>query len=332
MQILLKVCGQSLRAEYPPLYHGSIGALEVCLQSGDINDIDGLEIKTLRFTAGNKKRYFSDVKNGVAQVPREVIVPGGFDIALAGVDYTDGGKIEKFLPTNSVHIKVYRNGYGDIDEETVSETAPPNYFEEIRTEYNGKIDAIEKQLSAKAETQSDSGTIIRTQTRIGSAGTISDIAATANNAYGAAMTANGDIISLRESIGGLTKCGYLSQVDLRSIHDAGVYFVGFGCTGLPDDMPDYICGATLIVCSSDANSCNQYLIVNDYIDSAGNSTMKTRIYANMLYLDSYDLPWQVVADSGSLENRANKGQPNGYAPLDANGKIPQCYLYGSGTN
>ena len=34
-----------------------------------------------------------------------------------------------------------------------------------------------------------------------------------------------------------------------------------------------------------------------------------------------------VAFTGK-ENSGNKGQPNGYAPLDANGKIPDSYLYG----
>ena len=37
-----------------------------------------------------------------------------------------------------------------------------------------------------------------------------------------------------------------------------------------------------------------------------------------------------VADLNAKEDKANKGQPNGYAPLDASGKVPLANLPAGG--
>ena len=111
MEITLCIRGQKLEAHYPTLYSGSIGVLYARFAEVDF---DKTLIKTVRFKTADSDWYTADITDGAALVPHEVIVDGGFDIALAGYDSEDG-ELTRFLPTNSVHIDVTENGFGDPD-------------------------------------------------------------------------------------------------------------------------------------------------------------------------------------------------------------------------
>lgn len=109
--------------------------------------------------------------------------------------------------------------------------------------------------------------------------------------------------------------GEISNIDVINVKETGIYTIGAGCTGLPENMPAYVCGATLIVCAFDnsgsTGAWNQYLIINDYVDGQGDYTTDTLIYANMVYQAtngelSYDLPWQLILDSASIEKLNSK--------------------------
>lgn len=111
MEITLCIRGQKLEAHYQPLYSGSIGVLYARFAEVDF---DKTLIKTVRFKTSDSDWYTSNIIDGAALVPHEVIVDGGFDIALAGYDSEDG-ELTRFLPTNSVHIDVTENGFGEPD-------------------------------------------------------------------------------------------------------------------------------------------------------------------------------------------------------------------------
>ena len=102
----------------------------------------------------------------------------------------------------------------------------------------------------------------------------------------------------------------LVGVDIKTVTDSGIYSIGSDCTGLPEDLPKYYCGATLIVdnmpTDTEYTSANQYLIVNDYVDENGYYTYKSRIYACMLYGGSYDMPWTLVCDGAWGDELAEK--------------------------
>ena len=128
MEILLCIKGQQLEAHYPKLYSGSVGALYAKFSEVDF---DSTLIKAVRFKTDNGDWYTADIIDGIVRVPHEVIVPGGFDIALAGYE-ENNGELIKFLPTNSVHIDVSENGYGEPDAPLESEGNPESYVAQVQ--------------------------------------------------------------------------------------------------------------------------------------------------------------------------------------------------------
>ena len=116
--------------------------------------------------------------------------------------------------------------------------------------------------------------------------------------------------AMQEKLAAKANKGELVGVDIKTVTDSGIYSIGSDCTGLPEDLPAYYCGATLIVdnipTDTEYTSANQYLIVNDYVDENGDYTYKSRIYACMLYGGSYDLPWQLVCDGAWGDELAGK--------------------------
>lgn len=113
MEINLSIRGQELRllGRQPNLYHGSVGVLYI--KFCDVN-FDKSLIKTVRFKTAESDWYTQDIIDGRVRVPHEVIKVGGFDVAVGGYD-TENGELVRFLPTNSVHIDIEENGYGEAD-------------------------------------------------------------------------------------------------------------------------------------------------------------------------------------------------------------------------
>ena len=127
MEIILCINGQQLEARYPKLYSGSIGVLYAKFAEVDF---DNTLIKAVRFKTAYSDWYTADITDGAVRVPHEVIVQGGFDIALAGYE-ENNGELTKFLPTNSVHIEVMENGYGAPDAPLESEGKPESYAAQV---------------------------------------------------------------------------------------------------------------------------------------------------------------------------------------------------------
>ena len=149
MEITLFIRGQKLEAHYPPLYSGSVGVLYA--RFAEI-DFDKTLVKAVRFKTADSDWYTADIADGAVRVPHEVIVSGGFDIALAGYENTDG-KLARFLPTNSIHINVEENGYGDPDAPIESEGEPASYtakIEKLTSDAAAKADAAMAELEKKA--------------------------------------------------------------------------------------------------------------------------------------------------------------------------------------
>ena len=149
MEITLFIRGQKLEAHYPPLYSGSVGVLYA--RFAEI-DFDKTLVKAVRFKTADSDWYTADIADGAVRVPHEVIVSGGFDIALAGYENEDG-KLARFLPTNSVHINVEENGYGDPDAPIESEGEPASYtakIEKLTSDAAAKADAAMTELEKKA--------------------------------------------------------------------------------------------------------------------------------------------------------------------------------------
>lgn len=149
MEITLFIRGQKLEAHYPPLYSGSVGVLYA--RFAEI-DFDKTLVKAVRFKTADSDWYTADIADGAVRVPHEVIVSGGFDIALAGYENADG-KLARFLPTNSVHINVEENGYGDPDAPIESEGEPASYtakIEKLTSDAAAKADAAMSELEKKA--------------------------------------------------------------------------------------------------------------------------------------------------------------------------------------
>ena len=149
MEITLFIRGQKLEAHYPPLYSGSVGVLYA--RFAEI-DFDKTLVKAVRFKTADSDWYTADIADGAVRVPHEVIVSGGFDIALAGYENADG-KLARFLPTNSVHINVEENGYGDPDAPIESEGEPASYtakIEKLTSDAAAKADAAMTELEKKA--------------------------------------------------------------------------------------------------------------------------------------------------------------------------------------
>ena len=149
MEITLFIRGQKLEAHYPPLYSGSVGVLYA--RFAEI-DFDKTLVKAVRFKTADSDWYTADITDGAVRVPHEVIVSGGFDIALAGYENEDG-KLARFLPTNSVHINVEENGYGDPDAPIESEGEPASYtakIEKLTSDAAAKADAAMTELEKKA--------------------------------------------------------------------------------------------------------------------------------------------------------------------------------------
>lgn len=134
MEITLSIKGQELKilGKQPNLYNGSIGVLYI--KFCDVN-FDTTLVKTVRFKTEESDWYTADVVDGRVRVPHEVIVVGGFDVAVGGYE-TEDGELLRFLPTNSVHIDVMENGYGEPDA--------PLFVE-------GESESIIGQLAAKAD-------------------------------------------------------------------------------------------------------------------------------------------------------------------------------------
>ena len=134
MEITLSIKGQELTilGTQPSLYHGSVGVLFVKFLD---TKFDTSLIKTVRFKTAESDWYTADVIDGRVRVPHEVIVAGGFDIAVAGYD-TEGGELQRFLPTNSVHIDVLENGFGDPDAPLTAEED----VESVIAKYEKKAD------------------------------------------------------------------------------------------------------------------------------------------------------------------------------------------------
>ncbi|MDO5399296.1 MAG: hypothetical protein Q4G33_15385 [bacterium] len=110
-----------------------------------------------------------------------------------------------------------------------------------------------------------------------------------------------DIESVRDSS---VQTQRLQNVDIKTITATGIYDVDVPtCSELPDDVTSAACGATLIVSrgavQNDIFYVNQYLIVNDFSDSATARSIMTKIYACQLYGNNYDYPWRLVASSDS---------------------------------
>ena len=149
MEITLFIRGQKLEAHYPPLYSGSVGVLYARFAE---LDFDKALVKAVRFKTADSDWYTADIIDGAVRVPHEVIVSGGFDIALAGYENADG-KLARFLPTNSVHINVEENGYGDPDAPIESEGEPASYtakIEKLTSDAAAKADAAMAELEKKA--------------------------------------------------------------------------------------------------------------------------------------------------------------------------------------
>ena len=149
MEITLFIRGQKLEAHYPPLYSGSVGVLYARFAEVDF---DKTLVKAVRFKTADSDWYTADIADGAVRVPHEVIVSGGFDIALAGYENEDG-KLARFLPTNSVHINVEENGYGDPDAPIESEGEPASYtakIEKLTSDAAAKADAAMAELEKKA--------------------------------------------------------------------------------------------------------------------------------------------------------------------------------------
>ena len=149
MEITLFIRGQKLEAHYPPLYSGSVGVLYARFAE---LDFDKTLVKAVRFKTADSDWYTADIIDGAVRVPHEVIVSGGFDIALAGYENADG-KLARFLPTNSVHINVEENGYGDPDAPIESEGEPASYtakIEKLTSDAAAKADAAMTELEKKA--------------------------------------------------------------------------------------------------------------------------------------------------------------------------------------
>ena len=149
MEITLFIRGQKLEAHYPPLYSGSVGVLYA--RFAEI-DFDKTLVKAVRFKTADSDWYTADIADGAVRVPHEVIVSGGFDIAIAGYENEDG-KLARFLPTNSVHINVEENGYGDPDAPIESEGDPASYtakIEKLTSDAAAKADAAMAELEKKA--------------------------------------------------------------------------------------------------------------------------------------------------------------------------------------
>lgn len=149
MEITLFIRGQKLEAHYPPLYSGSVGVLYA--RFAEI-DFDKTLVKAVRFKTADSDWYTADIADGAVRVPHEVIVSGGFDIALAGYENADG-KLARFLPTNSIHINVEENGYGDPDAPIESEGEPASYtakIEKLTSDAAAKADAAMTELEKKA--------------------------------------------------------------------------------------------------------------------------------------------------------------------------------------
>ena len=149
MEITLFIRGQKLEAHYPPLYSGSVGVLYA--RFAEI-DFDKTLVKAVRFKTADSDWYTADIADGAIRVPHEVIVSGGFDIALAGYESADG-KLARFLPTNSIHINVEENGYGDPDAPIESEGEPASYtakIEKLTSDAAAKADAAMAELEKKA--------------------------------------------------------------------------------------------------------------------------------------------------------------------------------------
>lgn len=149
MEITLFIRGQKLEAHYPPLYSGSVGVLYA--RFAEI-DFDKTLVKAVRFKTADSDWYTADIVDGAVRVPHEVIVSGGFDIALAGYENADG-KLARFLPTNSIHINVEENGYGDPDAPIESEGEPASYtakIEKLTSDAAAKADAAMTELEKKA--------------------------------------------------------------------------------------------------------------------------------------------------------------------------------------
>ncbi|MBS7297816.1 MAG: hypothetical protein KIG65_01905, partial [Eubacteriales bacterium] len=134
MEITLSIKGQELKilGKQPNLYHGSIGVLYI--KFCDVN-FDTTLVKTVRFKTEESDWYTADVVDGRVRVPHEVIVVGGFDVAVGGYETADG-ELLRFLPTNSVHIDVFENGYGEPDSPLETEGEPESFI----TKLYGKID------------------------------------------------------------------------------------------------------------------------------------------------------------------------------------------------
>ncbi|MEE0944411.1 MAG: hypothetical protein UIM24_03045 [Clostridia bacterium] len=138
MEITLSIKGQELRVlgKQPNLYHGSIGVLYI--KFCDLN-FDASLVKTVRFKTKESDWYTADVVDGRVRVPYEVIVVGGFDIAVGGYDTCDG-ELLRFLPTNSVHIDIMENGYGEPDAPIETEGEPESVVAKLSGEIDKKAD------------------------------------------------------------------------------------------------------------------------------------------------------------------------------------------------
>lgn len=138
MEISLSIRGQELKllGQQPNLYHGSVGVLYI--KFCDVN-FDKSLIKTVRFKTAESEWYTQEIIDGRVRVPHEVIKVGGFDVAVGGYD-TENGELVRFLPTNSVHIDVLENGYGEPDAPMETEGEAKSVLAEMYDRIDKKAD------------------------------------------------------------------------------------------------------------------------------------------------------------------------------------------------
>lgn len=150
MNINLYINKQSVKAEAPEIFSGSVGVLTVTL----FGELDTSLIPVLRFMHESGEEYYTaKTENGTAIVPHEVIHSPGFTIAVAGYE-NEGDEIKRFLPSGAAYIPVKENGYGSPDAAMSEEEDAQSLIGQILTECGEVKSAL---LNEQAERQAADG-------------------------------------------------------------------------------------------------------------------------------------------------------------------------------
>lgn len=263
--------------------------------SDDWDDLKKIAVFT---RDGTVKEYTID--DAARTVPGDMLSePGTLTVGVYGY-IVDGEKLVKRLSTNIINLVVIKGAYASADP---GEDVPPSAYEQLSTKVDDHIADKDNPHSVTAE---QVGAYKKAETDTKLAGKLDKVKSLVRVYPGVYAT---------ESTDGTPQL-ITATSDLSYIGTSSGY------------IPLYADGGQLKTATptADDSAANKGYVDENSGQVKDGAVTKAKIADGAVSESKFDS--DLSAAFRGKENSENKGQPNGYAPLDANGKLPDSYLYG----